>query len=180
MEPVKVKIKRLNDRAIIPTRGSAKAAGYDLYACLPELHKQTGVGIPSISDFPSEAITIPTGWSFEIPDGYFGAIFARSGAARKRGLRPANCVGAVDSDYRGEVMVALRNDTKLTQVVHDGERVAQIIILPCPPVEFEEAEQLSDTERGEGGFGSTGTGVETQEHGAEQLSLFDYDDEGKR
>ena len=172
MEPVKVKIKRLSNRAVVPTRGSTSAAGYDLYACLPD-----GIDSATVRETPLEkmpAYTVPTGWAFEIPDGYFGAIFARSGLAKNNGVRPANCVGVVDSDYRGEVKVAVRNDTWFPADIKNGDRIAQLVILPYLPVEFEEAEYLSETERGTGGFGSTGTGVETQEHGAEQLSLFDY------
>lgn len=93
----------------------------------------------------------------EIPEGYFGAIFARSGLATKRGLRPANCVGVVDSDYRGEIIVALHNDTAFPQEISEGERIAQIVIIPYLPVDFTEVDNLSSTVRGEGGFGSTGT-----------------------
>lgn len=106
----------------------------------------------------------------EIPEGYFGAIFARSGLATKRGLRPANCVGVVDSDYRGEIIVALHNDTDKCESIHEGDRIAQIVIMPYLPVQLEEVEELSDTIRGEGGFGSTGV---SQESTYEQLSLFD-------
>lgn len=93
----------------------------------------------------------------EIPEGYFGAIFARSGLATKRGLRPANCVGVVDSDYRGEIIIALHNDSDFPQEVSEGERIAQIVIIPYLPVDFTEVDNLSSTARGEGGFGSTGT-----------------------
>ena len=173
MSPVKVKIKRLNERDIVPTRGSDSAAGYDLYACLPEEWDTLGL---SVFDAPDDPIanSVATGWAFEIPEGYFGAIFARSGIARDRGIRPANCVGVIDSDYRGEVMVALRNDTFTRQEIKHGERIAQLVIIPYLPVEFEEVDNLSETERGAGGFGSTGTGVEKPEHGVEQLSIFDY------
>jgi len=102
-------------------------------------------------------LKIGTGIAMEIPEGYFGAIFARSGLATKRGLRPANCVGVVDSDYRGEIIVALHNDTEFPQEVSEGERIAQIVIIPYLPVDFTEVDNLSSTVRGEGGFGSTGT-----------------------
>ncbi len=178
MGPVKVKIKRLSDRAVVPTRGSTSAAGYDLYACLPD-----GIDSITVRETPLEkmpAFTVSTGWAFEIPEGYFGAIFARSGLAKNAGIRPANCVGVVDSDYRGEVKVAVRNDTWFPANVQNGDRIAQLVVLPYLPVEFVESDMLSDTDRGAGGFGSTGTGVETPEHVAEQLSLFDYDDEGEK
>lgn len=172
MEPITVKIKRLSTRAIVPTRGSASAAGYDLYACLPD-----GIDSATVIETPLEkmpAYTVPTGWAFEIPDGYFGAIFARSGLAKNNGVRPANCVGVVDSDYRGEVKVAVRNDTWFPADIKNGDRIAQLVVLPYFPVEFEESDILSDTDRGESGFGSTGTGFDRPEHGAEQLSIFDY------
>jgi len=102
-------------------------------------------------------LKIGTGIAMEIPEGYFGAIFARSGLATKRGLRPANCVGVVDSDYRGEIIIALHNDTEFPQEVSEGERIAQIVIIPYLPVDFTEVDNLSSTVRGEGGFGSTGT-----------------------
>ena len=115
---------------------------------------------------------INTGICVEIPNGYFGAIFARSGLATKRGLRPANCVGVIDSDYRGEVIVALHNDTEKSESIHVGDRIAQLVILPYLPVEFEEVDELSNTDRGEGGFGSTGV---SSEPAYKQLSLFDAD-----
>lgn len=165
MKPVKVKFKLLNDGAVVPTRGSSEAAGYDLHADLG--------GYDVLKIQPHCTYSVGTGLAISIPTGYFGAIFARSGIARDRGIRPANCVGVIDSDYRGEVKVALHNDSDELPSIKNGERIAQLVILPCPPVEFEEVEQLSDTERGEGGFGSTGTGVEKPEHGVEQLSIFD-------
>ena len=105
---------------------------------------------------PYGTMKIHTGLAMEIPRGYFGAIFARSGMATKRGLRPANCVGVIDSDYRGEIIVALRNDSDSEQVITSGERIAQIVIMPYLPIEFNEVNSLEDTERGDGGFGSTG------------------------
>lgn len=143
-----VKTKRLRPNAKIPTMGSKHAAGCDLYACLDH-------DIMSIA--AHQTVKIHTGIATEIPDGYFGAVFARSGLATKSGLRPANCVGVIDSDYRGEIIVSLHNDTDVNQSVENGERVAQLVILPYMNVEYREVDELSDTERGDGGFGSTGT-----------------------
>lgn len=145
---MKVNIKKLNENAIVPTRGSEYAAGYDLYAIADESNK--------IEIQPNETVKIKTGLAMEIPEGYFGAVFARSGLATKRGLRPANCVGVIDSDYRGEIIVALKNDSGGLQVINEGERVAQIVIMPYLPLEFNEVDTLEDTDRGAGGFGSTG------------------------
>lgn len=142
-----IKIKRLNENAVIPTRGSIGAAGFDLYACADN----------TITILAGETVKIGTGLSIAIPCGYFGAIFARSGLATKKGLRPANCVGVADEDYRGEYIVALHNDSNITQTVEPGERIAQLIILPYGMAEFEEVDSLDETERGSGGFGSTGT-----------------------
>lgn len=142
-----INIKRLQENAKIPTRGSAEAAGYDLYATNDvELH------IP-----PHHTMMIGTGLAIELPTGTFGAIFARSGLASKKGLRPANCVGVVDSDYRGEVKVALHNDSDSFMSIEPHERIAQLVIIPYVPVNFIETEELSDAERGANGFGSTGT-----------------------
>ena len=147
MNTTTVKIKKLNENTKIPTHGSEYAAGYDLYACIDD---------ESIFIYPHQTVKIGTGLSIEIPEGYFGAIFARSGLATKYGLRPANCVGVCDSDYRGEYIVALHNDSEDTHIVTNGERIAQLVVLPYMPVEFEEVDELSDTERGTDGFGSTG------------------------
>ena len=106
---------------------------------------------------PHETVKMKTGISFEIPEGYFGAIFARSGIATKRGLRPANCTGVIDSDYRGELIVVLHNDTDQLQFVEPGERIAQLVIIPYLNVSFEVADNLNETQRGDKGFGSTGT-----------------------
>ena len=148
--PIKVRYERVSELAHVPTRGSEKAAGYDLYAA---------VGSP-VSIAPHETARIDTGLRFEIPDGYFAAIFARSGIAAKEGLRPANCTGVCDSDYRGNYIVALHNDSEVTRVVEPGERIAQMVVIPYLPVFFEEAGSLSDTERGAGGFGSTGSTIQ--------------------
>ena len=141
-----IKIKKLNEFAKLPTRGSEYAAGYDLYAAINE----------RIWIRPLETVKIGTGLSFELPKGTFAAIFARSGIATKRGLRPANCTGICDSDYRGEYIVALHNDTYDTQVVEPGERIAQMILLPYIEMEFNEVDELPDTVRGAGGFGDSG------------------------
>lgn len=143
---MKIQIKKLNENATIPTRGSDRAAGYDLYACL-ENEVVIGAG---------ETVKIGTGLSIAVPEGYFGAIFARSGLAAKEGLRPANCVGVADSDYRGEYIVALHNDSAVSRVVTLGERIAQLVVMPYLSVEFDEVDALDETERGAGGFGSTG------------------------
>ena len=142
-----IKIKKMNELAKTPTRGSEYAAGYDLYAA-------SGY---CIFIEPHETVMVGTGIAMEIPKGYFGAIFARSGLASKRGLRPANCVGVVDCDYRNEVMVALHNDTDEVVGIEPQERIAQLVLLPYVDLEFFDTDDLSDTERGLGGFGSTGT-----------------------
>lgn len=146
---MEIKVKKLNKYAILPTRGSDSAAGYDLYAC-------TGEGKQCIKIPPHSTIKIDTGLAFELPENTFGAIFARSGLATKQGLRPANCVGVVDSDYRGPVCVALHNDTDELKFVESEERIAQIILMPYIPMTFKEVEELEETERGSNGFGSTG------------------------
>ena len=145
-ESVNVRFRRVSPLAHIPTRGSEKAAGYDLYAALGE----------PVTIAPHETVKIDTGLQFEIPDGYFAAIYARSGIASKEGLRPANCTGVCDSDYRGNYIVALHNDSETTRTVEPGERIAQMVVIPYLSVRFEEAGSLTDTERGDGGFGSTG------------------------
>ncbi len=141
-----IKVKCLTGTAVLPQRGSASAAGYDLYADLAS----------PVEIAPGETKMIGTGLSMEIPDGYFAAIFARSGLAMKEGLRPANCVGVVDSDYRGEFKVGLHNDSSETRTVVPGERIAQMVVMPYLQVGFEKTDDLSETERGSGGFGSTG------------------------
>lgn len=146
MEDVIIKVKRLSKTSTLPTRGSAAAAGYDLYASLDE----------PVEIAPHTTIKIPTDLAFELPDGTFAAIFARSGLATKEGLRPANCVGVCDSDYRGNYIVALHNDTDETKLISPGDRIAQMVLLPYIPMLFEEVDELDETERGEGGFGSTG------------------------
>lgn len=146
MTEFNVNVKKLSENAVIPTYGSAFAAGADLYACLDE----------SLTVEPGETKFVHTGISMEIPEGFGGFVHARSGLASKRGLAPANKVGVIDSDYRGEIMVALHNHGKEAQTVQHGERIAQIVIMPYAAAKFIECEELSDTVRGEGGFGSTG------------------------
>lgn len=141
-----INVKKLNDFAKLPTRGSEHAAGYDLYAAIAD-----EIRIP-----PHSTNKIGTGLSFELPDGTFAAIFARSGVATKRHLRPANCVGICDSDYRGEYIVALHNDSEVPQIIEPGERIAQMILLPYISMNFNEVKELSDTKRGDGGFGDSG------------------------
>lgn len=139
-------IKVLNDLATIPTRGSEYAAGLDLYAATS--------GPVDIA--PHSTVKVGTGIAVEIPEDNFGAIFARSGLATKRGLRPANCVGVVDSDYRGQVIVALHNDTDELMTIEAKERIAQLVIMPYVAVDVTPIDDLTDTQRGNGGFGSTG------------------------
>ena len=143
---MKINIKKLTKTAIIPTRQHEGDAGYDLYADAQE----------SVTIEPHTTKLIHTGIAIEVPDGYFGAVFARSGLASKQGLRLANCVGVCDSKYRGEYMVALHNDSITTRIVNPGDRIAQLVVMSYLNVEFDEVEELSDTERGEHGFGSTG------------------------
>lgn len=144
---IQIPVKKLREDAKLPFSGSAQAAGYDLYAC-------TGNGTTVIQ--PHSNVMIGTGIACAIPEGYFGGIFARSGLAAKEGLRPANCVGVVDSDYRGEIRVVLHNDTDTERSISDGERIAQLVVMPYLAVSFAQTEDLEETERGEGGFGHTG------------------------
>lgn len=160
---MKVNYKKLDDSAVTPCYGSEYAAGLDLSALIKNDEK--------VQIIPAgETVKISTGIAMEIPKGYFGAIFARSGMATKRGLRPANCVGVIDSDYRGEIIVALHNDTNKCETIHNGDRIAQLVTIPYLPVALEEVDELSDTNRGDNGFGSTGI---SKEPDYEQLSLFD-------
>ena len=140
-------VKKLNDKATVPTYGSACAAGADLYACTDT----------PITIAPSETYIVHTGIAMAIPDGYVGLVYARSGLASKRGLAPANKVGVIDSDYRGEIMVALHNHSNTPQTIEHGERIAQIVFTPYVSADFNITDELDNTERGAGGFGSTGT-----------------------
>ena len=141
-----IRVKKLKDKAIMPTYGSTEAAGADLYACIDE---------PVVIQ-PGESVFVPTGLAMELPKGYAGLIYARSGLACKRGLAPANKVGVVDSDYRGEFVIVLHNHGSITQTIQHGERIAQLVITPVFTPGFIEIDELSATERSAGGFGSTG------------------------
>ena len=142
----KIPVKKLNPKAILPTYGSMEAAGADLYACLDA----------PVEIAPGKTAFIPTGIAMELPRGYAGLAYARSGLACKKDLAPANKVGVIDSDYRGEFMIALHNHGEQVRVIEHGERIAQLVITPVFTPGFTEVSELSDTERGSGGFGSTG------------------------
>ena len=142
----KIRVKKLCENATLPTYGSSQAAGADLYACLES----------AVTIAPGETFWVPTGISLEVPQGCAGLIYARSSMGAKRGLAPANKVGVIDSDYRGEVRVVLLNHSKEPQTIEPGERIAQLLITPVLTPGFEEVQELTDTQRGAGGFGSTG------------------------
>lgn len=141
-----IAVKKLRENALLPTYGSSEAAGADLYACLEE----------PVTIAPGETVFIPTGLAMEIPKSCAGLIYARSSLGAKRGLAPANKVGVIDSDYRGEISVALHNHGSVPQVINPQDRIAQLLITPVLTPPYQEAEELSDTHRGTGGFGSTG------------------------
>lgn len=141
-----IRVKKLNEKAILPTYGSSEAAGADLYACLDG----------DITIAPGQTVFVPTGIAMEVPKGCAGLIYARSGLACKRGLAPANKVGVIDSDYRGQIIVALHNHGAAEQVIGHAERIAQMVITPVLTPAYIEAAELDDTQRGTGGFGSTG------------------------
>ena len=142
----RVRVRKLRSNAVLPTYGSAEAAGADLYACLEA----------PVTIEPGQTAWIPTGLALEIPKGCAGLIYARSGMACKKGLAPANKVGVIDSDYRGEIIVVLHNHGGLAQTLSNGERIAQMVITPVLTPAYEEVSDLTDTGRGQGGFGSTG------------------------
>lgn len=141
-----IKVKKLNDKAVLPQRSTPGSAGADLRAMTDG----------PVTVLPHKTVMLSTGIAVEIPEGYVGLIYARSSLGSKRGLAPANKVGVIDSDYRGEIKVALHNHSDDTQTVEPGERVAQLVVVPFLPAVYEEAEDISDTQRGTGGFGSTG------------------------
>lgn len=141
-----INITKLTDTAKLPDRGSSAAAGYDLFANIAE----------PVTIAPNETKLIGTGLAMEIPEGYFGGIFARSGLSSKEGLRPANCTGVIDADYRGEIKVALHNDSDQVRVITPDQKIAQLVVIPFLTVDFNLVSALSDTVRGQGGFGSTG------------------------
>lgn len=142
----KVNVKKLKEEAIVPTYGTDFAAGADLYACLDE----------AVIIAPGETYLVKTGIAMEIPAGYAGLVYARSGLATKKGLAPANKVGVIDADYRGEIMVPLHNHSKVDAVIEPNERIAQMILTPFLTAQYTVVDELSDTDRGESGFGSTG------------------------
>lgn len=144
-----IKIKRLYKEASLPSKGSEKAAAYDVYACIPE---ESG----AVEIKPHTTVKVGTGLSMAPPEGYFVGVYARSGLSSKEGLRPANCVGVCDEDYRGEYIVAVHNDSEVTRTIKHGDRIAQIILQKRYDMDFEEVDELDETARGEGGFGSTG------------------------
>lgn len=143
---LQLKVKRLRESAKIPTKGSPESAGLDLYA---------DINSPVII-IPGRTYKFPTGIAITPPKGYFGAIFARSGLSINRGLRPSNCVGVIDNDFTAEIIVALYNDSTESKIIQPQERIAQLVLLPYLNVEIQEVDKLEETERGEGGFGSTG------------------------
>ena len=142
-----VRVKKLRESAKLPTYGSAEAAGADLYACMGE----------AVTILPHKTVLIHTGIAMEIPEGFAGLVYARSGIATKRGLAPANKVCVIDSDYRGEIMVSLHNHSDEAQTIDNGERIAQLVIAPYITADFILSDDLNETDRGAGGFGSTGT-----------------------
>ena len=146
MKTIRVKFKQLDPDAKLPTRGTDAAAGFDLYACLQE----------PVAIRPKETRRIPLGFATAISEGWFGAVYARSGLATKFGLRPANCTAIIDSDYRGEWMVPIHNDSECERIINVGDRIAQVVFQEHPVVVFDIVDELDETERGEGGFGSTG------------------------
>lgn len=155
-----IKIKRLSETAITPTYGSQKAAGIDLYADIGYTTARYVDGLRAVPDSiiirPHEVAKIGCGFAFQPPEGYAGYIYARSGLATKQHLRPGNCVGVVDEDYRGEYIIPLFNDGDEPQIIRHGDRIAQLVFMPYEQVAFTEVNELGETERGSGGFGSTG------------------------
>jgi len=144
-----IKVKRICEEAKLPTRGSEKAAAYDVYACLPDENALVTI-------MPHQTMLIGTGLRMAPPEGFYVGVYARSGLSSKEGLRPANCVGVIDEDYRGEYLVAVHNDSEVTRSVRHGDRIAQILLQKRYDMDFEEVDELDTTGRGVGGFGSTG------------------------
>lgn len=144
-----IKVKRICEEAKLPTRGSEKAAAYDVYACLPDENAPVAI-------MPHQTMLIGTGLRMAPPEGFYVGVYARSGLSSKEGLRPANCVGVIDEDYRGEYLVAVHNDSEVTRSVRHGDRIAQILLQKRYDMDFEEVDELDTTGRGVGGFGSTG------------------------
>lgn len=144
-----IKVKRICEEAKLPTRGSEKAAAYDVYACLPDENALVTI-------MPHQTMLIGTGLRMAPPEGFYVGVYARSGLSSKEGLRPANCVGVIDEDYRGEYLVAVHNDSEVTRSIRHGDRIAQILLQKRYDMDFEEVDELDTTGRGVGGFGSTG------------------------
>lgn len=144
-----IKVKRICEEAKLPTRGSEKAAAYDVYACLPDENAPVAI-------MPHQTMLIGTGLRMAPPEGFYVGVYARSGLSSKEGLRPANCVGVIDEDYRGEYLVAVHNDSEVTRSIRHGDRIAQILLQKRYDMDFEEVDELDTTGRGVGGFGSTG------------------------
>lgn len=155
---INIKIKRLSETAKVPYKAHESDAAFDLYADIQEtfipfgaIESEKGVKI-----MPGQTVKISSGVAMEIPEGYWGAIYARSGLATKQGLRPANCTAVIDAHYRGNVIIPLHNDSNEVQIVRHGDRIAQFMLMPVIETSFEEVSELSDSDRGEGGFGSSG------------------------
>ena len=144
-----IKVKRICEEPKLPTRGSEKAAAYDVYACLPDENAPVAI-------MPHQTMLIGIGLRMAPPKGFYVGVYARSGLSSKEGLRPANCVGVIDEDYRGEYLVAVHNDSEVTRSIRHGDRIAQILLQKRYDMDFEEVDELDTTGRGEGGFGSTG------------------------
>lgn len=155
---INVKIKRLSETAQLPTKAHDSDAAFDLYADIEDTYKPFGSAESErgIKVMPGQTVKISSGVAMEIPEWYWGAVYARSGLATKQGLRPANCVGVIDSHYRGPIIVAIHNDSNEVQIVRHGDRIAQFMLAPVIETSFEEVGELSDSDRGEGGFGSSG------------------------
>lgn len=156
-----IKIVRIAPDVIMPTKAHDTDAGFDLYAYCPDAtfyswESGCQLNVKGVKVRPNETYKFHTGIKMAIPDGYWGGIYARSGLATKCGLRPANCVGVIDSSYRGEIIVAIHNDSNETQLVHNGDRIAQLVIQKVEPTVFEEVSELDETSRGESGFGGSG------------------------
>lgn len=157
---INVKIKRLSETAQLPTKAHDSDAAFDLYADIQETYIPFGKTFEEsekgIKVMPGQTVKVSSGVAMEIPEWYWGAVYARSGLATKQGLRPANCVGVIDSHYRGPIIVAIHNDSNNVQIIHHGDRIAQFMLAPVIETKFEEVSELSDSDRGEGGFGSSG------------------------
>ena len=157
---INVKIKRLSETAQLPTKAHDSDAAFDLYADIQETYIPFGKTFEEsekgIKVMPGQTVKVSSGVAMEIPEWYWGAVYARSGLATKQGLRPANCVGVIDSHYRGPIIVAIHNDSNNVQIIHHGDRIAQFMLAHVIETSFEEVSELSDSDRGEGGFGSSG------------------------